>query len=357
MIIDADESYLFITRLSIAFWFSLRNIMMSQFSLNCNDKIFVAGHNGLLGSAIVRKLMSAGFTNIIVRPHSELDLTNQTDVQNFFNTEKPDYVFMCAAKVGGIQANREALDQFLYLNTLIEFNTIMSAFNSGVKKFCFIGSGAIYPRDCPQPIKESYLLTAPLEVTNEGYALAKISGLKLCEYLNTLHPGKTKFITVLPCNLYGPGDNYHPEHSHVIPALLRKFHDAVMTGTKEVVMWGTGNAYREFLHIDDLSDACLFLMQNYEGEPGSEKNIPGVSWINLGCGSDFLMRDIGQKIADIVGFKGKIVFDHVHPDGTPRKLLDSSKLFNLGWRPKISLDEGLRQTYEDYKLNKDNYRK
>lgn len=320
-------------------------------------KIYVAGHAGLVGSAIVRKLKREGYNNIITRSHAELDLTNQQEVNDFFASQKPDYVFMCAAKVGGIQANREALDQFMYINTMIEFNTIMAAFNNNVKKFCFMGSGCIYPRDCPQPIKEEYLLTSSLEITNEGYALAKISGLKLCEYLNTHHPDKTKFISVMPCNLYGPGDNYHPEHSHVIPALLRKFHEAKMAGKNQVVMWGTGSAMREFLHIDDIADASYFLMENYSGERNSQENVPGISWINIGCGNDMTMKELGKKIAEIVGFEGEIVYDHIHPDGTPRKLLDSTRLFALGWRPSISLDEGLKETYEDYKINCENYRK
>ena len=331
--------------------------MKSKHIMQKSDKIYVAGHNGLAGSAIVRKLKNEGFTNIIVRSHTELDLTNQNAVNAFFETEKPDYVFMAAAKVGGTQANREALDQFMYVNTMIEFNTIMAAFNTGVKKFCFIGSGCVYPRDCPQPIKEEYLLTAPLEITNEGYALAKISGLKLCEYLNTHHSDRADFISVMPCNLYGPGDNYHPEHSHVIPALLRKFHEAKVNNSKQVTMWGTGSAMREFLHIDDIADASIFLMQNYSGDPGEPVNTPGMSWINIGYGTDLTMKELGQKIAKTVGFEGEIVYDHIHPDGTPRKLLDSSKLFNLGWRPSISLEEGLLSTYEDYKLNKDNYRR
>ena len=331
--------------------------MKSKHSMQQNDKIYVAGHNGLVGSAIIRKLKKEGFNNIITRNHDELDLTSQASVQKFFDEEKPDYVFMAAAKVGGIQANREALDQFMYINTMIEFNTIMAAYNSGVKKFCFLGSGCIYPRDCPQPIKEEYLLTSPLEITNEGYALAKISGLKLCEYLNTHHPENADYISVMPCNLYGPGDNYHPEHSHVIPALIRKFHDAKVNNNEEVVMWGTGSAMREFLHIDDIADACFFLMQNYSGDPGEMPGTPGVSWINIGCGSDLTMKELGKKIAEIIGFDGTITYDHVHPDGTPRKLLDSSKLFSLGWRPSISFDDGLKQTYEDYKMNKDNYRK
>lgn len=330
--------------------------MKSKYVMKKNDKIYVAGHSGLVGSAIVRKLKNEGYNNIITKNHKELDLCNQAMVNEFFESEKPDFVFMCAAKVGGIQANKEALDQFMYVNTMIEFNTIMAAFNSGVKKFCFMGSGCIYPRECPQPIKEEYLLTSPLEITNEGYALAKISGLKLCEYLNTHHPDKTDYISVMPCNLYGPGDNYHPEHSHVIPALIRKFHEAKMEGRKQVVMWGTGSAMREFLHIDDIADASYFLMQNYSGDRCNGTNVPGESWINIGCGEDLTMKELGKKIAQIVGFEGEIVYDHIHPDGTPRKLLDSSKLFALGWRPSISFEDGLAQTYEDYKINKDNYR-
>lgn len=331
--------------------------MRTKHVMQTNDKIYVAGHNGLVGSAIIRKLKKEGFTNIITCSHSELDLKDQRAVNDFFTCERPDYVFMAAAKVGGIQANREALDQFIYENIMIEFNTIMAAFNNSVKKFCFLGSGCIYPRECQQPIKEEYLLTSPLEITNEGYALAKISGLKLCEYLNTHHPPKADFISVMPCNLYGPGDNYHPEHSHVIPSLIRKFHEAKESGSKEVIMWGTGVAMREFLYIDDIADACFFLMQNYSGDPGDTRNVPGISWVNIGCGSDLSMKELGRKIAEIVGFEGEIVYDHIHPDGTPRKLLDSTKLFSLGWRPSVSFEEGLKITYEDYKLNKDNYRK
>ena len=330
--------------------------MKTKHVMQKNDKIYVAGHNGLVGSAIVRKLKKEGFENILTRSHKELDLTNQAAVNDFFLTEKPDYVFMCAAKVGGIQANKEALDQFMYINTMIEFNTIMGAFNSGVKKTCFMGSGCIYPRECLQPIKEEYLLTSPLEITNEGYALAKISGLKLCEYLNAHHPDRADFISVMPCNLYGPGDNYHPEHSHVIPALLRKFHEAKISEKNEVIMWGTGAAMREFLHIDDIADASYFLMQNWSGDRNEKNGEPGISWINIGCGTDLTMKELGAKIAEIVGFDGEILYDHIHPDGTPRKLLDSSKLFSLGWRPSINLEQGLKETYEDYKLNKDNYR-
>lgn len=330
--------------------------MKSRHIMKPTDKIFVAGHRGLVGSAIIRKLKSEGFNNIITRTHDELDLTNQEKVFKFFANEKPEYVFMAAAKVGGIQANREALDQFLYVNALIAFNTIMAAFESSVKKFCFLGSSCIYPRECSQPIKEEYLLTSPLEVTNEGYALAKINGLKLCEYLNLHHRNKADFISLMPCNLYGPGDNYHLEHSHVIPALIRRFHEAKVSGKNEVVMWGTGSAMREFLHIDDLAHACFFLMQNYSGDINeAQKGEPGISWINVGYGTDVSLKTLGSMIADTVGFHGKIVYDHIHPDGTPRKLLDSSKLFSMGWKPRISLEEGLRTTYEDYKLHMEDY--
>ncbi len=331
--------------------------MKSKHVMSKHDKIYVAGHRGLVGSAIVRRLEREGFTNIITRTHSELDLMDKAKVDEFFAKERPDYVFMAAAKVGGIQANLEALDKFLYVNTMIEFNTITAAFESGVKKFCFLGSGCIYPRICPQPIKESYLLTAPLELTNEGYALAKITGLKLCEYFNTNYPDKADFISVMPCNLYGPGDNYHPEHSHVIPGLLRKFHEAKTSGKDEVIMWGTGSALREFLHIDDMADACVFLMQNYSGDPASVKGYPGESWVNVGYGEDMPISELGRRIAEVVGFEGRITYDHIHPDGTPRKLLDSSKIFALGWRPSITFDDGLRATYEDYKVHKDDYRK
>lgn len=330
--------------------------MESRHVMKPEDKIYVGGHNGLVGSAIVRKLEKEGFHNLILRSHSELDLTNQEAVNRFFEAEKPDYVFMAAAMVGGIQANREALDRFLYINTMIEFNTIKAAYENGVKKYCLMGSGCIYPRDCPQPIREEYLLTSPLEKTNEGYALAKISGLKYGEFLNTHHPDRMDFISVMPCNLYGPGDNYHPEHSHVIPALLRRFHEAKKAGAEKVTMWGTGSAMREFLHIDDVADACFFLMQHYSGDPGEQENVQGISWVNVGCGEDLTMKELGSLVAETVGYQGAIEFDHIHPDGTPRKLLDSSKLFAMGWRPSFTLREGLEDTYEDYKKNMNNYR-
>ena len=332
-------------------------ILRSKHVMEKNDKILVAGAKGLLGSAAVRRLRELGFVNILEPSHSELDYTDKAAVDRYFAENKPDYVFMIAAKVGGIQANRTALDQFLYLNTMMEFNTIMAAYENGVKKFCFVGSGCIYPRESPQPIREDYLLTGPLEQTNEGYAIAKIAGLKLCEYLNTHHPERADFISVMPCNLYGPGDSYDPEHSHVIPALIRKFHEAKETGKDTVEMWGTGTAMREFMYIDDLADAIVFLMQNYSGDRGEPEGTPGMSWVNIGYGEDIVMSEVGKIVAETVGFTGNIVFDHIHPDGTPKKLLDSSKLFSLGWKPSVSFREGIRRTYEDYKINKDNYRK
>lgn len=309
-----------------------------------NAKIYVAGHAGLVGSAIVRKLKKEGYTNIIGRTHAELDLTNQAAVNAFFEKEKPEYVFLAAAKVGGIHANEIALGEFMYINLAIEVNVIQAAYKNNVKKLMFLGSGCIYPRECPQPIKESYLMTAPLEKTNEGYAIAKIAGLKMCEFYNRQYG--TNYISVMPCNLYGPGDNYNPESSHVIPALLRKFHEAKIGGKKEVVMWGTGTAMREFLHIDDIADACYFLMEKYEGD----------ECVNIGCGTDMTIADLAKLISEVVGFEGDVVYDTSMPDGTPKKLLDSGKLFSMGWRPQIELRQGLKDTYEDYKINCDNYR-
>lgn len=312
--------------------------------MKTESKIYVAGHNGLVGSAIVRKLKKEGYENLITRSHSELDLTRQKDVESFFNEEKPEYVFLAAAKVGGIHANEMAPAEFMYINLAIETNVIHSAYKNQVKKLLFMGSGCIYPRIVPQPIREDYLLTAPLEKTNEAYAIAKIAGLKMCEFYNRQYG--TDYISVMPCNLYGPGDNYHPENSHVIPALLRKFHEAKINKSPQVIMWGTGSAMREFLHIDDIADASYFLMQNYSGD----------ECVNIGCGRDMSIRELGELIRDIVGYRGEIIYDPSYPDGTPRKLLDSSKLFAMGWRPSISLREGLKETYLDYIENSKNYR-
>lgn len=307
-------------------------------------KIYVAGHRGLVGSAIVRNLEKRGFRNIIGRSHKELDLTDQAAVRRFFEEERPDYVFLCAAKVGGIHINSIAPAEFMYINLAIETNVIHSAYLTGVKKLLFMGSGCIYPRVVPQPIREDYLLTAPLEKTNEAYAIAKIAGLKMCEFYNKQYG--TDYISVMPCNLYGPGDNYNPVSSHVIPALLRKFHEAKVSGSPTVTMWGTGSAMREFLHIDDIADASVFLMENYDGD----------EWVNIGCGEDMSIRELGELVKKVVGYEGEIVYDPSYPDGTPRKLLDSTKLFSMGWRPSIGLEEGLRETYEDYILHAEEYR-
>lgn len=309
-----------------------------------NAKIYVAGHRGLVGSAIVRELNRKGYTNIVGRSHKELDLTSQAAVRAFFEEEKPEYVFLCAAKVGGIHINDIQPADFMYINLAIAANVIQSAYQNQVKKLLFMGSGCIYPRIVPQPIKEEYLLTAPLEKTNEAYALAKISGLKLCEFYNRQYG--TNYISVMPCNLYGPGDNYNPVSSHVIPALLRKFHEAKESGAPSVTLWGTGSAMREFLHIDDIAGASVFLMETYNEN----------RWVNIGCGTDMKISALAELIREVVGYKGRIEYDTSMPDGTPRKLLDSSLLFSLGWRPSIPLREGLEETYRDYLLHKDEYR-
>ena len=309
-----------------------------------NAKIYVAGHRGLVGSAIVRELNRKGYANIIGRTHRELDLTNQAAVEAFFAEEKPEYVFLCAAKVGGIHINDIQPADFMYINLAIAANVIQSAYQNHVKKLLFMGSGCIYPRVVPQPIKEEYLLTAPLEKTNEAYALAKISGLKLCEFYNRQYG--TSYISVMPCNLYGPGDNYNPVSSHVIPALLRKFHEPKESGAPSVTLWGTGSAMREFLHIDDIAGASVFLMETYQEN----------QWINIGCGTDMKISALAELIREVVGYEGGIEYDASMPDGTPRKLLDSSRLFSLGWRPAIPLREGLEETYRDYLLHKDEYR-
>jgi len=312
--------------------------------MNTTDKIYVAGHNGMVGSAIVRGLVKKGYTNIVTRSHNQLDLTNQAAVEQFFTEEKPDYVFLAAAKVGGIHANRSYPAEFIYINLMIEANVIHAAYLHGVKKLMFLGSGCIYPRVVPQPIKEEYLLTAELEKTNEAYAIAKIAGLKLCEFYNQQY--NTNFISVMPCNLYGEGDNYNLKTSHVVPALLRKFHEAKENRDKTVSIWGTGVAMREFIHVDDMADATIYLM---------EKNCK-INVVNVGCGDDISIRDLAAIIKDITGFDGEIVYDPSMPDGTPRKLLDSSKLFDMGWKPSISLREGLERTYVDYLKNKSKYR-
>ena len=301
-----------------------------------NAKIYVAGHRGMVGSAICRKLTQEGYHNLILRTSSELDLRDQLAVARFFQEEKPDYVFLAAAKVGGILANSIYRAEFIYDNLMIESNVIHSAYLSGVKKLLFLGSSCIYPKLAPQPLKEDYLLTGSLENSNEPYAIAKIAGIKLCDAYREQYG--CSFISVMPTNLYGPNDNYDLETSHVLPALIRKFHEAKINGLDEVSIWGTGKPMREFLHVDDLADACYFLMLNY--------NEPGL--VNIGTGEDLDIEALARLIAEVIGFKGKLVFDNSKPDGTPRKLLDVSKLHVLGWKHKIDLKEGLENVYAQY---------
>jgi GDP-L-fucose synthase len=292
----------------------------------------------MVGSSIVRKLKEEGFENILFRTSSELDLRNQQAVDNFFATERPDHVFLAAAKVGGIYSNNKYRADFIYDNLMIESNVIRAAYERGAKKLMFLGSSCIYPKMAPQPLREDYLLTGPLEHTNEPYAIAKIAGLKMCEAFRDQYG--CDFISVMPTNLYGPNDNYHPENSHVLPALLRKFHEAKMNGEPFVTVWGTGNARREFLHTDDFADACFFLMQHY-----SEKE-----FVNIGWGEDISIRELAEMIKSIVEYEGEIRFDHSKPDGTPRKLMDTSKLANLGWKPKIRLREGIARVYDQFQM-------
>lgn len=305
-----------------------------------HSKIYVAGHRGLVGSAIVRNLKEKGYTNIIGRIHSELDLSNQDAVREFFKKEKPEYVFLAAAKVGGINANNTYPADFIYENLIIECNVIKACYDFKVKKLIFLGSSCIYPKNCSQPIKEEYLLSGHLEPTNEAYALAKISGLKMCQFFNKQYG--TKFISVMPTNLYGPNDNYDLENSHVLPALLRKFHEAKINNTPHVEIWGTGTPLREFLHVDDMADACRFLMEEYEGN----------EYFNVGTGKELTINELAIMIKRIVGYEGKVIFDASKPDGTPRKLLDVSKLNKLGWRYKIELEDGIGDTYKRYVLDK-----
>ncbi|WP_299699910.1 GDP-L-fucose synthase [uncultured Pontibacter sp.] len=301
------------------------------------SKIYIAGHRGMVGSAILRKLEASGHTNIITCTSSELDLRNQQAVQNFFETEKPDYVFLAAAKVGGIHANNVYRAEFLYDNLMIEANIIHSAHLSGVKKLMFLGSSCIYPKMAPQPLKEEYLLTGPLEQTNEPYAIAKIAGIKLCESYRDQYG--SNFISVMPTNLYGYNDNYDLQNSHVLPALIRKIHEAKDNGAPAVTVWGTGNPKREFLFADDLAEACVYLMENYDGR----------ELVNIGTGEDVSIKELAMLIKDVIGFEGELEFDTSKPDGTPRKLMDVSKLHSLGFRHKIELREGIALAYADFK--------
>ncbi len=304
-----------------------------------NSKIYVAGHRGMVGSAIVRELQRQGYTNIITRTHAELDLTRQEQVEAFFAQERPEYVFLAAAKVGGIIANQSALADFMYENMMLEMNVIHAAWKNGCKKLEFLGSSCIYPRLAPQPMKEDCLLTSALEPTNEAYALAKISGLKYCEYLNRQYG--TDFISLMPTNLYGPNDNYHPTHSHVLPALIRRFHEAKEQGLKEVTCWGDGSPLREFLYVDDLANLCVFLMENYSGN----------ETVNAGSGKEITIKSLTELVAKVVGYEGAILWDTSKPNGTPRKLLDVSKSAAMGWTAQTSLEDGIRLAYEDFLNN------
>lgn len=304
-----------------------------------DSKIYVAGHRGMVGSAIVRELQRQGYTNIITRTHAELDLCRQADVERFFADGRPEYVFLAAAKVGGIIANRNALADFMYENMILEMNVINAAWRNGCRKLEFLGSSCIYPRMAPQPMKEDCLLTSALEPTNEAYALAKISGLKYCEYLNRQYG--TDFISVMPTNLYGPNDNYHPEHSHVLPALIRRFHEAKVSGAQSVTCWGDGSPLREFLYVDDLANLCVFLMNNYSGN----------ETVNAGTGKEVTIKQLTEMVANTVGYEGEILWDTTRPNGTPRKLLDVSKSHALGWHHTVELSDGIALAYADFLSN------
>lgn len=312
---------------------------VDSFLSNQSAKVFVAGHRGLVGSAIVRKLQQLGFTNLLLRTHAELDLTRQADVDAFFAAEKPQFVILAAAKVGGIHANKTYPADFIAINLQIQTNVIDSSYRHGVNKLLFLGSSCIYPKFAPQPITEEALLTGPLEPTNEWYAVAKIAGIKMCQGYRLQHGFDA--ISGMPTNLYGPYDNFHPENSHVLPALIRRFHEAKVSGAKEVVVWGTGSPLREFLHVDDLADGVVFLMDKYSG----------LVHVNVGSGKEVTIKELAELVKEVVGFEGELVWDTSKPDGTPRKLMDSSKLAELGWVPKIALKEGLVDTYKWYLEN------
>jgi len=306
-------------------------------------KIYVAGHRGMVGSAIARKLSSLGYTNVVTRTHAEVDLVSQQAVMDFLGQEKPDYIFMAAAKVGGIHANNTLRAEFLYQNLMIETNVVHAAWQAGVNRMLFLGSSCIYPRDCPQPIREDYLLTGPLEQTNEPYAIAKIAGVKLCESYNRQYG--TQYVSAMPTNLYGPNDSYDLNNSHVLPALIRKTHEAKLRGDRELVVWGSGKPMREFLYVDDMAEACVFLMEN------------GISdgLFNIGTGEDVTIRELAETVMDVVGFDGTIVYDSAKPDGTPRKLLDVDKMKTLGWSASTGLRDGIARAYADFKERVDGH--
>jgi len=304
-----------------------------------DSKIYVAGHRGLVGSALIRRLQACGYRNIVTRTHAELDLTNQQLVSAFFAAERPDYVFLAAAKVGGIYSNNTYPADFIRQNLAIQTNVIHAAYGTGVKKLLFLGSSCIYPKHCPQPMKEEYLLTGQLEPTNEAYAIAKIAGIKMCAAYNRQYG--TDYVSVMPTNLYGPGDNYDLENSHVIPALIRKMHEAKVDNAEEVVIWGTGTPRREFLYSDDMADACVFLMERIRAKDLGEL-------VNIGSGTDQTISELAQVVAEVVGYRGKFRYDRTKPDGTPQKLLDVSKLARLGWKSRVELPQGIVEAYRNF---------
>ena len=319
--------------------------------MNFNSKIYIAGHRGMVGSAIHRCLVAKGYTNIIGKTHAELDLIRQQDVEDYFDTEKPEYVVLASAKVGGIGANSKYRGQFIYENLMVQSNVIHAAHTHCVKKLLFLGSSCIYPKLAPQPMKEDALLTMPLEPTNEPYAIAKIAGIRMCDAYNRQYG--TNFISAMPTNLYGQGDNYHPENSHVLPALIRRMHEAKQNNADAVTIWGTGKPLREFLHADDLAEACVFLLENIDYKDIAFKDDSGTiqAHINIGSGDEISIRDLAEMVKEVVGFKNKLVFDASKPDGTPRKLMDSSRLRKLGWKPKIHLKKGIELAYKDFLNN------
>jgi len=318
--------------------------------MNKESKIYIAGHRGLVGSAIVRRLQAVGYKNLLLRTHAELDLTDQVAVRNFFEAEKPQYVFLAAAKVGGIVANSSYPAQFIYENLMIQSNVIHQAYLAKVERLLFLGSSCIYPKLAPQPIKEEYLLNGPLEPSNDAYAVAKIAGIKMCQSYNRQYG--TRFLAAMPTNLYGPNDNFDLETSHVLPALIRKFHEAKVSDAETVTLWGTGAPYREFLHVDDMADACFFLMNQDDATYSAlitDQSVPAL--INIGTGEELTIKDLALLIKKVVGFSGKLVLDPSKPDGTPRKLSDVTRLYASGWRHKIALERGIAETYEWFLQN------
>jgi GDP-L-fucose synthase len=315
--------------------------------MNKNSKIYIAGHRGLVGSAILRALEKSGFTNLIYKTHQEMDLIDQKAVFEFFKKETPEYVYLASGKVGGIMANNTYPAEFIYNNLQMQNNVIHQSYLNGVKKLLFLGSVCIYPKLCPVPVKEEYLLTGTLEPTNEPYALAKISGIKMCQSYNRQYG--TNFISNMPANLYGPNDNFDLNNSHVLPALIKKFHDAKIKNKNSITLWGTGAPRREFLYVDDLADACLFLMENFN--PTKEQNENGECYLNIGAGYDITIKELAEIIKNIIGFDGELIWDTSKPDGTPKRLLDSTKINKLGWQPKINLEDGIKMAYKWYKEN------